>query len=208
MPQTQITGHLVGPDGSFVQGGVELFIEDIYAQQQEKKGWWEFSSGEKGFLFNHVAPGDYILVFNSSNRADPDAPFPRTFYPGAADLSHAARIHVTENDREINADIHLSGGENTTEVTVRLEWTGNYKSGKKDVLLLALHSDAGDHPFARDLGNGLFSVRILHRATYSVQGSAFCQFHERVDTNPVTISGSDVFTAPLVLHFPENACGH
>jgi hypothetical protein len=95
-----------------------------------------------------------------------------------------------------------------------LEWSGNFK-GKKDLLLLTLHSDVGDHPFARNLGNGLFSVRILHRATYSVQGTAFCPSNEvktnnvtvsHVETNTVTISGAEVFTAPLVLHFPENAC--
>ena len=207
MPQARITGHLIGPDGRSVQGGVELFADNLYSDNSRSRGWWEFS-GDKGFQFNRVAPGDYILAFNNLNRADPDAPFPRTFYPGATDLAHTARIHVTENDRAIKADIHLTGGEETTEVMVRLEWTGNYKAGKKDILLLALHSDVGDYPFACNLGNGLFSVRILHRATYSAQGTAFCQSHERVDTNTVTIRGSDVFTAPLVLHFPENACGH
>src|SRR2546429_5853696 len=39
---------------------------------------------------------DYILVFNSSNRIDPEAPFPRTFYPGASDLKQAGRIHLEE----------------------------------------------------------------------------------------------------------------
>jgi hypothetical protein len=206
MPQSRITGHLIGPDGSFVQGGVELFAEDIYAQQKEKKGWWEFADGEKGFRFNRVAPGNYLLVFNVSNMTNPDAPYPRTFYPGTSDLARASRIHVTESDWEINADMHLSGGEETTEITVRLEWIGNYKAGKDDIVLLSLQSDAGDHPFARNLGNGVFSFKILRRATYSVQGTAFCQSHERVDTNTVSIKGSEVFTAPLVLRFSENAC--
>src|SRR6185503_13107897 len=126
----RITGHLIGPDGRSVQGGVELFADNLYSDNSRSRGWWEFS-GDKGFQFNRVAPGDYILAFNNLNRADPDAPFPRTFYPGATDLAHTARIHVTENDRAIKADIHLTGGEETTEVMVRLEWTGNYKAGKK-----------------------------------------------------------------------------
>lgn len=219
MPQTQITGHLVRPDGTFVQGGVELFLENIYAQQKDKKGWWEFSDGEKGFRFNHVAPGNYILVFNSSNIPNPEAPYLPTFYPGVTDLSRAAVVYVTESDQQINADIHLAGGEETTDVLVRLEWTGAYKGKKGDLLFVTFNSDSGDHPFVRNLGDHLyvFSARILQRATYTVQAQGYCADKivdpltqtstlQPVATNTVTIRGSQVFTAPIDLRFPEGAC--
>jgi hypothetical protein len=208
MPQSRIIGHLFAPDGSLVDGGVELFTRESYEQEREKSGWWEYAEGEKGFHFLHVAPGDYILVFNNSDKADPGAPYPRTFYPGVTDFARAVPLHVSEDDREVKADIHLSGGEETNEIMVRLEWSGLYKGKKDDLLFLSFTSDSGDHPFAHDMGGQVFSARILKRATYNLKGVAFCSSQQHVETPAITIHGSDIFTAPLVLRFPENACAN
>ena len=41
-------------------------------------GWWNTQDEEKGhFEFQHVRPGQYIIVFHNSNRPDPDMPYPR-----------------------------------------------------------------------------------------------------------------------------------
>jgi hypothetical protein len=205
MPRTRIIGHLVGPDGRFTEGSVELFSEEVVAQQK-KRGWWEYAKAAEGFRFDRVAPGNYILIFNNSNQIDPDAPYPRTFYPGVTDPARASLIHVTEDDRDIIADIHLSGGEETSEVTVRVEWTGVYKTGKDDTLYLNIQSDIGDSPSPSESGNGFFSVRLLKRATYTVRGSVYCASGKDAETGSVIIHGSDVFSAPIVLRLPENAC--
>jgi hypothetical protein len=206
VPQTQITGHLIGPDGKVLEGGVELFTTSNYEKYQNKRGWWEYAQGEKGFLFDHVAPGNYVLVFNNSGRVDTDAPYPRTFYPGVTDFSRAAEIHVTDNDLQINDDIHLTGGEENTEVKVRLEWPDRYQPRKDDVQFLFVHSDSGDSPFAHDMGNNLFSVMLLKRSTYTVEGGSTCTLNPMAQTNIVTIQGSEIFTAPIVLRFPEGVC--
>jgi hypothetical protein len=208
MPRARIVGHLVAPDGTFIEGAVELFAQETYAPERQENGWWEYAKGEKGFQFLHVVPGNYILVFNNSEKPDADAPYPRTFYPGVTDFARAVPVHVAEIDREINADIHLSSGEETNEITVQLEWPGLYKSKKEDVLFLFFHSDSGDHPIARDSGDHAFSARILKRATYLVKGVAFCASRQQVETPSITIHGSDIFTEPLILRFPENACLH
>jgi hypothetical protein len=205
MPQARITGHLIGPDGKFAEGSVELFSEEGFAKQQQR-GWWEYGKREEGFHFDHVAPGNYILVVNNSGRLDADSPYPRNFYPGVTDPARAARIHVTEDDHDINADIHLSGGEATSEIAVRLEWTGNYKPRKDDYVFLTIRSDASDSPYAYASDDGLYSAHLFTRATYTLQGVVHCGPDKSAKTDSLTIQGSQVFTGPIILRFPESAC--
>jgi hypothetical protein len=192
MPQARITGHLIGPDGRPVQGGVELFADKLYSQNSQSIGWWEFS-GEKGFQFNRVAPGDYLLVLNNSNRADPDAPYPRTFYPGTSDLARASRIHVTENDREINADIHLPQPRDTRKLSVRLLWQG---IKNPDFLVVHASGSEGTAPFAEQISPDHYELTLLMGVKYEIYASQICGY--RVTENSSTPSG-ELFSSKFVL---------
>lgn len=54
--------------------------------------------GDGSFKFEGVAVGNYYLVVNPRDEApgESDAPHPRTFYPGVAELSKATPVVVTE----------------------------------------------------------------------------------------------------------------
>jgi len=115
LPTAQISGQVVGPDGKGVSGwnatDIQLFRADRYkenARTWEDRGWWEFPKEEGNFAFNHVAPGDYIVVYNYNNRVDSGRPYPRTFYPSSTDLDHAKRIHVNEGEKVSNIVVHVS----------------------------------------------------------------------------------------------------
>jgi hypothetical protein len=193
MPQTRITGHLVGPDGSFVQGGVELFAEDIYAQQKGKKGWWEYAKGDKGFRFDHVAPGNYILVFNASDRIAPDAPYPRMFYPGVTDVARAAVIHVVESDQQINADIHLPQPRDTRKMSVRLIWQGIKNT---DFLMVHANGSEGRATNADQIAPDHYELTLLTGVKYEIYASQICGY--RVTENSSAPTG-ELFSSKFVL---------
>jgi hypothetical protein len=193
MPQTSITGHLLGPDGSFASGAVELFAENIYAQQKEKRGWWEYGEGDKGFHFDHVAPGNYILVFNDSGRITPDTPYARTFYPGVPDLARAAVIHVAESDRQIDANVRLSQPRNTRTLSVRLIWQGIKNT---DFLMIHASSSEGRTSTAKQISPDHYELTLLTGVDYEVYASQICGY--RVTKNSSRPTG-ELFTPKVVL---------
>jgi hypothetical protein len=193
LPQTNIVGHLVAADGSFASGPVELFAESIYAQQEEKRGWWEYAEGDKGFRFNRVAPGNYILVFNASGRATPGIPYPRIFYPGVQDQARAAVIHVTESDRQIEANVHLPQPRDTRKLSVRLIW-----QGIKDTAFLMVHADAseGRGTTADQITPDHYELTLLTGVKYEVYASQICGY--RVTKNSSAPAG-ELFSSKVVL---------
>jgi hypothetical protein len=76
---------------------------------EEQAGAYAYQGESKPFEFTHLPVGDYVLVFNRRDQADPDGPLPRTFYPNAPDRSSAQIIHLEDGQQIMNADIHLGG---------------------------------------------------------------------------------------------------
>lgn len=61
------------------------------------------------FKFGGVAVGEYYLVLNPRNQApdENDAPYPRTYYPGAAEAGSATKIVVTEGAKLENLTLRV-----------------------------------------------------------------------------------------------------
>jgi hypothetical protein len=94
LPTGDIRGEVVGPDGSPLRlTSVELYRADLFSL--DHNGAFASQTDGKPYEFKHLPPGDYVLVFNRRNDASPDDPFPRTFYPDAADLQSATLIHLS-----------------------------------------------------------------------------------------------------------------
>lgn len=89
---------------------IELFRADRYQQnanEWDNRGWWNFPKDGGYFVFDHVAPGDYIVVYHYRNLVEAKRPYPRTLYPSAADPEHATRIHVGESERVSDIIVHV-----------------------------------------------------------------------------------------------------
>jgi len=115
VPTGQISGRIVSRGGG-VSGyhatDIQLFRADRYKEHADgwdDRGWWAFPKDGGYFLFDHVAPGDYIIVYNYNNRIDGGRPYPRTFYPSAADPEHAKRIHVGEGEKVSDIIVRVVG---------------------------------------------------------------------------------------------------
>jgi hypothetical protein len=112
VPTARIRGRVVNPKGLPLKSAdVELFRRERY--KESASGWWTVQSDMNGYFeFDHLTPGLYLVVFNSSNRFDPNLPYSRTFYPNAPDFETAVPIEIgkdelTDGDQEfLNADIH------------------------------------------------------------------------------------------------------
>jgi hypothetical protein len=104
-PTGRISGRVVGPDGEAVSGWdaapLHLFRSDRYKDRGdgwEDEAWRSFPESAGSFVFDHVPPGDYVLVFNYGN-FDARSPYSMTFYPTARDVQHATIIHVEDGAR-------------------------------------------------------------------------------------------------------------
>jgi len=90
LPKARITGHVINDSGEPVDlARVALYREELYGKQGDSPAWAELQQGSKPFVFDHIAPGRYILVFNERDNHDPDAPFVRTFYGDTHDAAQA-----------------------------------------------------------------------------------------------------------------------
>jgi hypothetical protein len=196
-PTSSISGLLLGPHGRPVSGKVELFPQKEYPQGSGRSS----SAWEGGFEFNHVAPGTYILVFNNANKLNPDTPYPRTFCPGTSDLSAATPIKVSEDDTAVDADIHLDQAQPTTQILVSVVWG---RGVKESPLFLRVHTDLGEEPFPLPLKSGLFSVRLLKNARYTLQAFGYCESNEIAATDSVAVNGN--YSGLITMRFSKDEC--
>jgi len=163
LPTGKIRGSVLGPNGKSLKlASVELYRAERFDPAQP--GLWGFQGSDGKFEFDHIGPGDYLLVFNRMNRLDPNSPFPRTFYPGEPEQSDAKFIKVKDGQQILNANIKLKEGYPTRTVKVQLRWEGGRPSGEVTVTAAA---EKGDNPAARKVGEGLYEFTLLQSASYT-----------------------------------------
>jgi hypothetical protein len=211
-PSGRIQGRVLASDGKPIEGRVELFLADRYTEQTDWRGArWSWSGRDGQFLFENVALGDYVIVFNNEDELGHDVSFHRTFYPNSRDLAHATRVHVSEGAQVLGTDIHVEerfengqdGEIQTRQILVRVAWEG---PPPKDMPLFALiQSSKSDIPVFQRLEPGVFFATIRQDARYVIRGESYCRPFAPVRTQPFTLEGESA-TSELSLTFPKNTC--
>lgn len=215
LPTGHIRGSVVGVNGKPIPlASVELYRDGAYADA--KPGLWGFQGAQGVFDFDHVGPGDYVLVFNRMNRTDPNTPYPRAFYPGVADISDAKSIHLKDGQQLSNVVFKLQNPFPSHVVKVRVKWDGVRPPGKVTVMAKA---DQGDNPAAEKLAEGLYQFTLLDSANYTIsawddlsihavarRGKGACTIPPRVDAAPVNVVGSDADTKEVTVSFARPEC--
>src|ERR1035438_7947913 len=69
LPKARITGHVISDSGMPADlASVALYRQELYGQQRGSPAWRELQQGSKPFVFDHIAAGSYILVFNENDK--------------------------------------------------------------------------------------------------------------------------------------------
>jgi hypothetical protein len=216
LPLGKIRGSVLGPDGKPLKlASVELYRADRF--KETEPGLWGFQGSKSQFEFDHIGPGEYILVFNRTNRKDPNSPFPRTFYPGVAEQSETALIALKDGEQLLNANIQVNNGYPTHKIRVQLKWKDGRPPG--DVTITAKASE-GENPAAQRIGDGIYDFTLLQSAHYTIsawedldpqrlsqrRGKEACTIPAHIDAAPVELDGADTDANELTLTFPSLAC--
>ena len=185
----------------------DLFRREKYTAEIPNGGWYESQDRDKGYFeFQNVGPGDYMIVYNNTGQIDADEPYPRTFYPGVADLKSAEIIHLEAGQKFDDADIRVSGGRPTREIIVRfVAETGeipdiNYVEGK---------GSDGQMTTEDDVSPGVYSISIFKDVRYELHGRGYCSAtNKESTTEAVQVDGADEGTTELTLMFRGPGCPH
>jgi len=169
MPTGRIRGRVLNEKGDMVTGGLELLSGSSYVAGSS--GPWDVA-GEDGFEFKNLPDGAYILVFNKDNDQDPDAPYPRTFYPGVAEPAKAVPITV-EGGNTVTADIHVSGRIPVHHLDVSVTWA-NSSPVKDDTLEVSAEPAEGRGSVGQQLGPGVFRLNLFHGQRYLIKANLYC----------------------------------
>lgn len=209
LPTGSIQGHVFGPDGKLLPyAPLELFRPDRYPfNGYPAEVWMGSQESDTGyFKFNHVAPGDYIIIYNDEDRLAPDWPFHRTFYPGVSDFAHAGRIHVGAGDHLTNIDFRVTGGRSTRPILVRLVTA----SGKlPDIRYVEARGDDGSSPTEDELSPGVYRIQLFKDARYTLQGKAYCSAtNQQEQTQATVVDAADGGPSEVTLTFPGPGCEH
>ena len=218
LPTGRIRGSVLGPTGKPVPlASLELYRQESYSDS--RPGLWGFQGATGVFDFDHVGPGEYILVFNRLNRLDPNSPFPRTFYPGVADLEDAKPIRLKDGQQLSNVALRLNDPYPNRSLRVRVKWEGERPVGKVTVMAKA---DRGDNPAARELTDGTYEFTLLESANYTISAwedlspphgapgrhNPSCTPSDRLDAAPMVVQGSDSDQKEVTLSFPSPICAN
>lgn len=216
LPTGHIEGSVLGPDGKPLRlGSVELFRAGTY--DGSRSGLWTFQGTKGVFEFDHIGPGQYIVVYNRANRQNPNSPFPRTFYPGTTDLSQAQPIEVKEGEQVTKIDFAVKDAFPVRRLRVHLTWKDGKPPGSVTVMAKA---DQGDNPAAEKVDDGAYDFTLLESAHYTVsaweelepsrggakRGKEDCAVPARIESNSMFIDGSDTNTSEITLTFTSPPC--
>lgn len=218
LPLGKIRGSVLGPDQKPLKlASVELYRADRF--KDTEPGLWGFQGSKGVFEFDHVGPGEYILVFNRTNRMDPNSPFPRAFYPGVANQGDTAVITLKDGEQLLKSDIQVTEGYPTRNVRVQLKWKDGRPPGEVTIMAKA---DRGENPAAKRIGEGIYEFTLLQSAHYTISawedlnpqrlslsqrhGKESCVIPARVDAEPAVIDGANADAPEITLNFPSIAC--
>ncbi|MGH9711787.1 MAG: hypothetical protein ACRD5M_00605 [Candidatus Acidiferrales bacterium] len=227
LPTGKIRGSVLGPDKKpLAIASVELYRADRYDDSQP--GLWSFQDSKGIFEFDHIGPGEYILVFNRMNRLDPNSPFPRFFYPGTPDQNKTKFVKLKDGQQIQKIDIHVRDGYTTRPLRVELRWPDGRPPG--DVTVMA-QADQGENPAAHKIADGVYQFSLLESAHYSISawedldpqraplrhrkgasGAAGdpadeeCAAPARLDAPATVVDGSDADTKEIALVFASPGC--
>jgi hypothetical protein len=227
LPTGHIQGTVYGPDGKpLTMASLELYRAGEFSDS--RPGLWSFQGAKGVFDFDHVGPGEYILVYNRLNRVDPNSPYPRAFYPGVNDVADARIISLKDGQDLTNVKMTLEKGYATHPLHVHLKWTKQKPLGTVTVEVKAAR---GNNPAAEKIADGLWEFTLLDSGDYTVSAyeelrpqralrinrtgkngkpasaSTDCSIPPRIDTAAMHVSGADAEATDIVLTFPEVGCG-
>jgi len=218
LPTGRIHGSVRGPDGKpLANASVELYRAGAY--EDSKPGLWGFQGPKGDFEFDHVGPGEYILVFNRMNRKDPNSAFPRAFYPGALDLSTAAPITLKDGQQLLKADIRLKeeDGYPTRRIRVKLKWKNGRPPGE---VYVTAKAQEGENPAAKRIEEGVYEFILLETSKYTFsawedldpsrrnahKADDACEDPARLDSETIIVDGSDADTKEITLTLAPPDC--
>jgi hypothetical protein len=210
-PSGRISGSVIGPDGKALHSaGAHLYLLNRY--RDGKPGLWSYQGegrpGEKWkpFEFYHLPPDDYVLVFNPENSGLPDTPFPRTFYPDAADFASSTIIHLTPGQQILKADIHVSNPLPVQRITVRLAWGGREPEEYYPAQVI-VEAGTGTPPYPFPAGQDTYTLNLLPRVRYTIRAAAYCRTStQKTETSAVVVDGSDRSASLVTLTFDKGEC--
>lgn len=215
LPTGQIRGSVVGPDGKPLGlASVEIYRAGQYADS--RPGLWSFQGAKGEFQFDHVGPGEYIIVYNRMDRLDPNSPFPRTFYPGTHELAEAAPVRLKDGQLLSKIKLKVQGGLPTRTVRVHVKWAQEKPAGTVTVMAKAA---MGTNPASRQMGDDLYQFTLLTTDQYTISASedlkpratgananASCALPARIDADTAQVSGGDDTVKDVTLSFGAVGC--
>jgi hypothetical protein len=212
LPTGKIHGSVLGPDGKPLKNAsVELYRAERY--DETKPGLWSYQNEKGSFEFDHIGPGEYILVFNRADRRDPNSPYPRTFFSSELELGRANRIFLKEGQQLRNMNIKLKEGFPVRPLRVVLQWEGRREPGKAYVTAKA---DAGENPAARKISDDVYQFALLESAHYKISAwedvephrarAGACPAPARLEAAEVSVDGADAEAKEVTLVFAAPEC--
>ncbi len=171
LPTGHIQGSVLGPDGKPLPiASVELFRVGHY--DDSRPGLWGFQGAKGVFDFDHVGPGQYVLVFNRTDKRDPNSPFPRAFYPGVGEISAAKPIVLKDGQDLAGVNMKLANQYDSSRVARALEVDRRQASGRRHGLG---ESQPGKQSFRRENWRkslSIYAARVRHLHHFRVGRSA------------------------------------
>jgi hypothetical protein len=216
LPTGHIRGSVLGSDGKPLKlASVELYRAGQYAEN--RPGLWGYQGSKSYFDFDHIGPGEYLIVYNRMNRKDPNSPFPRSFYPASVDTEGGEPIVLKDGQQLLKANIKLHDGYPTRPLRVRVKWEHGHPPGNLTVMAKA--DDDTANPGAQKIADDLFEFPLFASGKYTVSAwedldpqraapgrNPDCTIPARIDAAPLSIDASDSSLKEVTLTFAAVEC--
>ena len=177
----EVSGNVLTASGRAVSPG---YVYLVNAADTDKSDFEKL--GENGsFKFEGVAVGEYYLVLNPRNEPpnENDAPYPRTYYPNAQEVSAATKIVVTEGAKLENLTLRLGPPWKERVISGRVVWQDGRTPQSSHVSLY--DGDRYVRLFKLD-EKGRFEFKVYGDFNYAISAEVWGETRGRSERIPIT----------------------
>ncbi len=206
----RVSGRVTDAEGRLL---AELKIDLIGAAGPgiSLKGVWAHTDREGRYELKGVPPGRYLLGFGLGSEPDARAPFPRTYYPGAAGVAQATTLEVGPGQKLNLFDLRLPPRHAERAVEVVVVWPDG-----RPVEDASLRLENDDYPWSSNAtrqekgeGAGRYRVTGFDGVTYWVHAHVNLKGGSQMHAEPVKfVLGEGTGPFRLVIASQYGNCPH
>jgi Carboxypeptidase regulatory-like domain len=189
MDNGRLSGRVLDSDGQPAAGVLLALMEKDHVDPTKNWGSFAKSEGNGQFKFSALPPGQYVLAINLSRYPEPTDPtnaYPRSYYPGVADISRAEVITLGAGENHGEITFQLPARREPSTIRGKVVWDDGtpVSNAGIDFREVTYHDSKMNNGMNAD-DQGYFTIKAFVGQTFVIEARSNRQYDGRRPFSPM-----------------------